>query len=265
MKQTWKKMAGLMLASVCAFSLAACGSQEEAGGFQRITDEMAENCVTVSQQAVESLASFDESQLAQMEVSRDDFTRYAVGEWEDATATMGAFQSMGEASLEVNEDENTVTVSIPADFENEEGTLTFVYNYNHDYDQMVPAYMTVAEKETVSGNLRSAGINTVMGVGTVFVVLLFLVFVISLFKYVGKIGSGEEKKETEKKTPAAPAQPAAPAPAPAPAAVQETNMDDVEMALVLATAIAAYEDGNSTDGYVVRSIRKVNKSKWRNA
>ena len=61
--------------------------------------------------------------------------------------------------------------------------------------------MTVAEKETVSGNLRSAGINTVMGVGTVFVVLLFLVFVISLFKYVGKIGSGEEKKETEKKTP----------------------------------------------------------------
>ncbi len=70
--------------------------------------------------------------------------------------------------------------------------------------------MTVAEKETVSGNLRSAGINTVMGVGTVFVVLLFLVFVISLFKYVGKIGSGEEKKETEKKTPAAPAQPAAP-------------------------------------------------------
>ena len=77
MKQTWKKMAGLMLASVCAFSLAACGSQEEAGGFQRITDEMAENCVTVSQQAVESLASFDESQLAQMEVSRDDFTRYA--------------------------------------------------------------------------------------------------------------------------------------------------------------------------------------------
>ena len=69
---------------------------------------------------------------------------------------------MGEASLEVNEDENTVTVSIPADFENEEGTLTFVYNYNHDYDQMVPAYMTVAEKETVSGNLRSAGINTVM-------------------------------------------------------------------------------------------------------
>ena len=104
-----------------------------------------------------------------------------------------------------------------------------------------------------------------MGVGTVFVVLLFLVFVISLFKYVGKIGSGEEKKETEKKTPAAPAQPAAPAPAPAPAAVQETNMDDVEMAIVLATAIAAYEDGNSTDGYVVRSIRKVNKSKWRNA
>ena len=98
----------------------------------------------------------------------------------------------------------------------------------------------------------------------VFVVLIFLVFVISLFRFVG----GEEKKEAAKSEPA-PAPAAAPAPAPAPAqaalAAQQSLPDDVEMAIVLATAIAAYEDGNSTDGYVVRSIRKVNKSKWRNA
>lgn len=265
MKQTWNKVAGLMLASVCAFSLAACGSQEETGGFQRITDEMAENCITVSQQAVESLASFDDSQLEQMEASRDDFTRYAVVEWEDATETMGAYVSMGEASLEVNDEENTVTVSIPTDFENEEGTLTFVYDYNKDYDQMVPAYMTVQEKETIGDNLRSAGINTVMGVGTVFVILLFLVFVISLFKYVGKIGN-MQKKETEKAAPApaAPVQAAPAASVPVPPA--STEADDIELAIVLAAAIAAAEeDSASTDGYVVRSIRKVNRNNWRRA
>lgn len=265
MKQTWKKIAGLMLASVCAFSLAACGSQEETGGFQRITDEMAENCITVSQQAVESLSSFDESQLDQMENSRDDFTRYAVEEWKDATETMGAYVSMGEASLEVDTDENTVTVSIPADFEKEEGTLTFVYNYNKDYDQMVPAYMTVEEQETIGGNLRSAGINTIMGVGTVFVILLFLVFVISLFIFVGK-AENVQKKETEKKAPVSPA-PVQTAPAAsAPAQTAATEADDIEMAIVLAAAIAAAEEeGTSTDGYVVRSIRKVNRNKWRRA
>ncbi len=264
MKQTWKKLAGLTLAAACAFGLAACGDKEETGGFQRITDEMAQNCVTVSQSAVESLASFDDSQMEQMAVSRDDFTRYAVEEWVEAVDTMGEYQSMGEAETAVDDEAETVTVTIPAVFEGEEATLTFVYDYNADYDQMTPTYMTVAEKETVAGNLQEAGINTIVGIVVVFVVLIFLVFVISLFRFVG----GEEKKEAAKSEPA-PAPAAAPAPAPAPAqaalAAQQSLPEDVELAIVLATAIAAAEEETSTDGYVVRSIRKVNGSKWRRA
>ena len=260
MKQTWKKLAGLTLAAACAFGLAACGEKEETGGFQRITDEMAQNCITVSQSAVESLASFDDSQMEQMAVSRDDFTRYAVEEWVEAVDTMGEFQSMGEAELAVDEEAETVTVTIPAAFEEEEATLTFVYDYNADYDQMTPTYMTVEEKETVAGNLQEAGINTVVGVVVVFVVLTFLVFVISLFRFVG----GEEKKEAaEKKEPVQPV-PAPAQAAPAPAAQQGLS-EDIELAIVLATAIAAAEEETSTDGYVVRSIRKVNGSKWRRA
>ena len=116
MKQTWKKLAGLTLAAACAFGLAACGDKEETGGFQRITEEMAQNCVTVSQSAVESLASFDDSQMEQMAVSRDDFTRYAVEEWVEAVDTMGEYQSMGEAETAVDDEAETVTVTIPAVF-----------------------------------------------------------------------------------------------------------------------------------------------------
>ena len=55
---------------------------------------------------------------------------------------------------------------------------------------MVPAYMTIS-KPNYKMKLNGAAVNTVMGVGCVFVVLIFLIFVISLFKYVGKIGQKE--------------------------------------------------------------------------
>ena len=114
-----------------------------------------------------------------------------------------------------------------------------------DYDQMVPAYMTISEVETTGMKLNGAAVNTIMGVGCVFVVLIFLIFVISLFKYVGKIG----QKETAPK--------AAPAPAPAvPAApVEEDLTDDLELVAVISAAIAASEN-TSTDSFVVRSMQK---------
>ena len=54
----------------------------------------------------------------------------------------------------------------------------------------------------------------------------------------------------------------APAPAPAPVAapVVEEPADDTELIAVIAAAIAAAE-GTTTDGFVVRSIRKINRKK----
>ena len=57
----------------------------------------------------------------------------------------------------------------------------------------------------------------------------------------------------------APAAAPAPAPAAAPAEVQEAA-DDTELIAVIAAAIAAAE-GTTTDGFVVRSIRKINRKK----
>ena len=48
-------------------------------------------------------------------------------------------------------------------------------------------------------------------------------------------------------------------------AAKEEFSDDAELVAVIAAAIAAYEGTGSTDGFVVRSIRKSNKSKWQNA
>ena len=100
--------------------------------------------------------------------------------------------------------------------------------------------------------MSRAGLNTALGIGIVFLMLIIISCIISLLKLANR----PQK-----------AAPAAPAPAPAPVAVDET--DDLELIAVISAAICAYEQaqGNavSSDSLVVRSIRKVNKSKWQNA
>ena len=168
----------------------------------------------------------------------------------DQENELGKYEEMGTPTTDIDREEGQVTVDIPAKFDKGDAEIKVVFNYSSDYDQMVPAYMTISEVETTGMKLNGAAVNTVMGVGCVFVVLIFLIFVISLFKYVGKIG----QKET------------APAPAPAvPAApVEEDLTDDLELVAVISAAIAASEN-TSTDSFVVRSIKKVNRSKWQRA
>ena len=60
------------------------------------------------------------------------------------------------------------------------------------------------------------------------------------------------------------AAPAAPAPAAVAAPVVEEASNDDELAAVISAAIAAYEAeaGGSTDGFVVRSIKRRPSNKW---
>lgn len=96
---------------------------------------------------------------------------------------------------------------------------------------------------------RLAGLNTLLGMGTVFVVLIFISFIISLFKYIAP------------KAKAAPA-PAAPAPAPvqaAPEEEEEYEEDDQDILVAVITAAlhaTLSARGEDPEGFVVRSIRR---------
>ncbi len=105
--------------------------------------------------------------------------------------------------------------------------------------------------------MEQAGLNTLLGMGTTFVVLILLAVIIAIF---GKVMSGAAKSKAAASAPA-PAK-AAPAAAPAPAVVEE-EVDDGELIAVIAAAIAASEGRTSTDGFVVRSIRKAARAGWR--
>lgn len=106
---------------------------------------------------------------------------------------------------------------------------------------------------TFGETMTKAALNTLMGMGTVFAVLILIIFLISAFAFIPKIQAAFSGKKDEK-------------------AVTETKVvqqiiekeetayedvtDDAELVAVIAAAIAAYEGSGSASGYVVRSLKR---------
>ena len=114
-------------------------------------------------------------------------------------------------------------------------------------------------EKTFPEKLTNAALNTVLGMGTTFVVLIFISLVIWL---MGTIVTNAQKKSEAPKAASKPAAPAAPAAAPAASAAAPADAaDDQELIAVIAAAIAAYESeatgvNVSPDTFVVRSLRR---------
>lgn len=103
-------------------------------------------------------------------------------------------------------------------------------------------------QSTFSELMAKAGMNTLIGMGTVFAVLILISLIIACFGFIPKIQDAFAKKGEE---PVAPETPVS-----APALATQSEEDDTELVAVIAAAIAAYEGSTNTDGFVVRSIRR---------
>ncbi len=110
--------------------------------------------------------------------------------------------------------------------------------------------------------ISDAGINTVICLAVVFTVLIFISFLISLFKYIPKLEAALSKKD--KKTELAENAVVNTVSQIEVKEEEEELSDDLELVAVITAAIAA-SAGTSTDGFVVRSIRRSNNSKWAKA
>lgn len=132
--------------------------------------------------------------------------------------------------------------------------------YNKAIASYLPEEMVVSAVYSKTELMKQAGMNTLLGMGTVFIVLIFISFIISLFKFLPALFAKKPKIEDLKKEeskPAAPAKAATPAPA-------GNLMNDAELVAVITAAIYAAEGqaGNgavSKDKLVVRSIRRARK------
>ena len=111
--------------------------------------------------------------------------------------------------------------------------------------------------------LGTALVYTVLGMGVVFCMLIFISIVISQFIHINRLVMRRKAKEQEQ-----PTQPEFPAlmkdtqEEPDDTDEEEEMADDRELAAVIAAAIAAYTD-MPADGFIVRSIRRSSANHWR--
>ena len=113
---------------------------------------------------------------------------------------------------------------------------------------------------TMGEKMEQAGLNTLMGLGIVFLMLIFLSFLISQFKHISN--ADREKRQQVCRTGSTRSCSCTRSCEEEP---EEELADDGELVAVIAAAIAAYEGSTSTDGFVVRSIKRSKTNKWKRA
>lgn len=243
MKGIFKKVSCICASILCAavLLLGTAGAV-----WADVDDTLKQQMITTAEGLTQTIVQLTDDQIEAYSKSSDSFTTSAMTAWAGAKDELGAMKEdqKGAGETAFSEANSEYTITVPVAFEKSDAKFVYVFD-----ETGAPTSVNVDIQYSMGETLRRAGMNTIMGLATVFGVLFFLMFVIWLFRFIPN-GS--------KKNTAAPA--AAPAPAPA-APVVEEAADDGELVAVIAAAIAAAE-GTSTDSFVVRSIRKVNRKKW---
>ncbi len=236
-------------------SFTACGSTEEVDYDVTSMSAMSSNLVlafaSMDADSIDAYQACEEFELnmimydsgipADAETFVDIITA-----WETSVAECGEFVSLDSDFVsEVSGDEVILTAT--ATFTEKEVTLTYIYE-----DGMISS-LTIDPEYSFSEIITKAILNTILGMGTVFAVLIFIAFVISLFKYIPILEAKFSKKSEKAPVVIKEA---------APVAVAEVNVNaDLDLIAVITAAIAASE-GTSTDGFVVRSIKRKKSNKW---
>lgn len=246
MNQMLKKASSVCTALFCAASLTFSGTSMVMAA-DKMDDTTKTQIESYAENLTQSIISLTEDQISAYAESGDDFTENAMTAWTAVKDEVGEMKEIGTAEVEYSDNEYTAVV--PVEFADKDVEFTYVVD-----DTLTPASVAIDIQYSFGTTMKNAALNTLMGIGTVFVILVMLIFLISLFKFIP--GSGAYQAKAKKSSEPVPA--VAPVPVVAPTAGETT--DDKELIAVIAAAIAAAE-GTSTDGFVVRSIRKINRKK----
>lgn len=162
----------------------------------------------------------------------------------DSKESIGDIQNIEDTQISGNQKEG-YTIHMKVTGTKRKGDISIGLNGNSISLSVTPEY-------SVSEKMANAGINTLMGMGVVFIVLIFIAFLISLFKYINVFEESiKKKKEEEKPSDLQPLDLN-------PGMIKEEYVeeDDTELIAVITAAILTYE-GENKDGLVVRSIKRV--------
>lgn len=268
MKQIMKRMALAICLTACFLFLAACGKTDgealtvEPDTAKRIEDAAQSVITSLSGQSDEDLelmkeefeTALEEDVMSPSQIRLCESLIKSIDNWKAAkqdTGIVKSFDKTEDWTISRTQD-GGYKAEFAAECEQRRMNITMVFNERLSYYEAIefqPVYST-------GENMQSAGMNTLIGMGTVFIVLIFISLLISCFVFINKAeakykAGGQAKADVS----------AAPAVLDAP--VQQENLvDDLELVAVITAAIAASEN-TSADGLVVRSIRRASGSRWK--
>ena len=278
MKQNMKRMLLVLCMAVCFFALSACGSASEEA-VEPISPEIEQTMSDGAKSYLEQFASYSDedlaAQLKQAEKQKNTVIESAISSWTSSKDDLGKMGEVQSVTVE-RADDDSYTAVVQASFEKRDLTFSLTAEESvssYGGTSLVPTELSFVVNYSFGEKMEKAALNTLMGMGVVFVVLIFISWLIGCFKYINRWEEGLKKKQQEKERAAAPAPAPAPAPAAAPAPAPQAApvqaeadlTDDTELVAVIAAAIAASEGKPSAEGLVVRSIKRVPNANWKRA
>lgn len=238
----------------CMMGLTACGSQQQTEPF--ISEEeavfYADNLIAEIDQVV-SQGQVD------MVLQQNPELESVFTSWNAAKEDLGDYNEILDNDVEIDTDKAVINVRINGtgvqpDGSPREAVVEVIFN-----EDLTISSVTTNVQYTMGETMIKAALNTLLGMGTVFAILILISLIIACFGFIPKIQAAFKKKETAANEKAQAVDSAV-----AQIAAAEELSDDTELVAVIAAAIAASE-GTSTDGFVVRSIKRANTNKWARA
>jgi len=248
-----KKIALLLSVLSVVMMLGACGTQDPTTvDYNGVSyQELYQESLSLGTALADATEEEVKAEIANLSTLGEEAAMYIdlCNKWLDAMEVSGKFVGIKENGFTITKSGKTLTTDLMLEFETREVVFQLVYNYHN----MELTGVTINPVYSFGEKMSTAALNTVICMSIVFAVLIFISLLISCFKIFPYL---EEKKRAKAKA--------------ARAAQGDNNVvtqieqreeqeqelvDDTELVAVIAAAIAAYE-GTSTDGFVVRSIRR---------
>lgn len=154
-------------------------------------------------------------------------------------------------NMDFDASKKELIVTLPVYGDVHEGSVEVIFDKNLHITSI-----TTNVKYSMAESMKKAGVNTAIGMGTVFIMLIVIMFIISCFSVIPKIQKSLEEKKNNKNKENESVDNAIKGIVEREEASADLT-DDLELVAVIAAAIAASEGASSTDGFVVRSIRRI--------
>lgn len=247
-----KRFKSILLMLICSFLFTV--NVSAATEYKYNENEVKKNVVEM----VKSLVNMNENELEYYASNSVGWTREAseyLLEYKN-NDSLGEYKDLGEAVLV--EEGQFLKVTIVASYE--KANVEIVTNLTNISGEIKPMNMSFklidTEKTSFGEKMQNALFNSIIGICSVFLVLMLISFIIYLFKFIPELQEKFTKKDKKVEENVA----IKPDVQNLINEEKEELADDMELVAVITAAICA-STGASSDSFVVRSIKKADRKK----